>query len=203
MVQKGDTLWDISGVFLQRSVALAARSGKINPQVAEPAPDLPGRRAHARATSTASRSWPSAAARRGPAVAAGAARRAAPDVDRGPVPTTSRMKFVGRPRAAIDQSNAAALSRRDVIAASVTERCSRSGWLERPATWPSVSTTAGARRRQPSSMPAAMRRPSDHYHVVRPGNRVRHPETGELLAYEASYLGDAELKEPGILPSWS
>lgn len=37
----------------------------------------------------------------------------------------------------------------------------------------------------------------EHYQIFRPGNPIRHPETGELLAYEAMYLGDAKLLEPG------
>ncbi|MCR4302046.1 MAG: LysM peptidoglycan-binding domain-containing protein [Sulfuricaulis sp.] len=38
---------------------------------------------------------------------------------------------------------------------------------------------------------------SEHYQIFRPGNPIRHPDTGELLAYEALYLGDAKLLEPG------
>jgi hypothetical protein len=37
----------------------------------------------------------------------------------------------------------------------------------------------------------------EHYQIFRPGNPIRHPDTGELLAYEAMYLGDAKLLEPG------
>lgn len=38
---------------------------------------------------------------------------------------------------------------------------------------------------------------AEHYHVFRPGKAFRHPDTGELLGYEAIYLGDARLLEPG------
>lgn len=37
----------------------------------------------------------------------------------------------------------------------------------------------------------------EYYHVFRAGKPIRHPDTGELLAYEALYLGDARLLEPG------
>jgi hypothetical protein len=37
----------------------------------------------------------------------------------------------------------------------------------------------------------------EYYQIFRPGNPIRHPDTGELLAYEAMYLGDAKLLEPG------
>lgn len=37
----------------------------------------------------------------------------------------------------------------------------------------------------------------EYYHVFRPGEAIRHPDTGELLGYEAIYLGDAKLLEPG------
>ena len=38
---------------------------------------------------------------------------------------------------------------------------------------------------------------TEFYHVFRAGNAIRHPDTGELLAYEALYLGDARRLEPG------
>jgi LysM repeat protein len=38
---------------------------------------------------------------------------------------------------------------------------------------------------------------SEYYHIFRPGNAVRHPDTREILAYEAIYLGDARLLESG------
>ncbi|MBI3545697.1 MAG: LysM peptidoglycan-binding domain-containing protein [Gammaproteobacteria bacterium] len=37
----------------------------------------------------------------------------------------------------------------------------------------------------------------EYYYIFRPGNPVRHPETGELLGYEAIYLGDAHRMESG------
>ncbi|MEK7716144.1 MAG: hypothetical protein AAB322_00145, partial [Pseudomonadota bacterium] len=37
----------------------------------------------------------------------------------------------------------------------------------------------------------------EYYQVVRLGNPIRHPETGELLAYEAVYLGNARRLETG------
>jgi LysM repeat protein len=37
----------------------------------------------------------------------------------------------------------------------------------------------------------------EYYHVFRPGKPLKHPDTGELLAYEAIYLGDAKKLEPG------
>jgi LysM repeat protein len=37
----------------------------------------------------------------------------------------------------------------------------------------------------------------EFFHVFRPGKAIRHPDTGELLAYEAIHLGEARLLEPG------
>lgn len=37
----------------------------------------------------------------------------------------------------------------------------------------------------------------EHYQIFRPGNPIRHPDTGELLAYEALYLGEARRLETG------
>jgi hypothetical protein len=37
----------------------------------------------------------------------------------------------------------------------------------------------------------------EHYQIFRPGKPIRHPDTGELLAYEAMYLGDARLLDSG------
>jgi hypothetical protein len=37
----------------------------------------------------------------------------------------------------------------------------------------------------------------EYYHIFRPGKPIRHPDTGELLAYEAVYLGDARRLEGG------
>jgi hypothetical protein len=41
------------------------------------------------------------------------------------------------------------------------------------------------------------RDPADYYQIFRQGNELRHPDSGELLAYEAVYLGDARMLEPG------
>jgi len=38
---------------------------------------------------------------------------------------------------------------------------------------------------------------TEYYQLFRKGNELRHPDTGELLAYEALYLGDAKMLEPG------
>lgn len=37
----------------------------------------------------------------------------------------------------------------------------------------------------------------EYYHIFRPGKAIHHPDTGELLAYEAVYLGDARRLEGG------
>lgn len=37
----------------------------------------------------------------------------------------------------------------------------------------------------------------EYYHIFRPGEAIRHPDSGELLGYEAIYLGDARLLEQG------
>ncbi len=39
--------------------------------------------------------------------------------------------------------------------------------------------------------------PAEYYQIFRPGKALRNPETGELLAYEAMYLGDATLLKAG------
>lgn len=38
---------------------------------------------------------------------------------------------------------------------------------------------------------------AEYFQIFRPGKALKHPETGELLAYEATYLGDARLLEGG------
>ena len=38
---------------------------------------------------------------------------------------------------------------------------------------------------------------TEHYQIFRQGAALKHPDTGETLAYEALYLGDARLLEPG------
>jgi hypothetical protein len=37
----------------------------------------------------------------------------------------------------------------------------------------------------------------EHYQIFRQGAALKHPDTGETLAYEALYLGDARVLEPG------
>ncbi len=37
----------------------------------------------------------------------------------------------------------------------------------------------------------------EFFHIFRRGDKIKNPETGELLAYEAVYLGDARKLEPG------
>ena len=39
--------------------------------------------------------------------------------------------------------------------------------------------------------------PAEYYQIFRPGKALRNPDTGELLAYEAMYLGDATLLKAG------
>lgn len=39
--------------------------------------------------------------------------------------------------------------------------------------------------------------PAEHYKIFRPGKALRHPETGEVLAYEAIFLGEAKVLEAG------
>lgn len=41
------------------------------------------------------------------------------------------------------------------------------------------------------------RNPKDRYQIFRPGKKLRHPDSGETLAYEALYLGEARLLEAG------
>jgi hypothetical protein len=38
---------------------------------------------------------------------------------------------------------------------------------------------------------------AEYFRIFRPGAALKHPETGEILAYEATYLGDAHLLEAG------
>lgn len=38
---------------------------------------------------------------------------------------------------------------------------------------------------------------SEYFQIFRPGKALKHPETGEILAYEATYLGDARLLDAG------
>jgi hypothetical protein len=39
--------------------------------------------------------------------------------------------------------------------------------------------------------------PADYYKIFRPGKALRHPDTGEVLAYEAMFLGEAKVLETG------
>ena len=39
--------------------------------------------------------------------------------------------------------------------------------------------------------------PAEIYQIFRPGDVLKNPDTGEVLAYQAMYLGDAQLLEPG------
>jgi len=38
---------------------------------------------------------------------------------------------------------------------------------------------------------------SEYYQIFRQGAALKHPDTGEILAYEAQFLGDAKVLEPG------
>ena len=38
---------------------------------------------------------------------------------------------------------------------------------------------------------------TEYYHLFRKGDELRHPDSGEVLAYEALYLGDAKVLQPG------
>jgi len=38
---------------------------------------------------------------------------------------------------------------------------------------------------------------TEYYQLFRKGNELRHPDSGEVLAYEALYLGDAKVLQPG------
>jgi LysM repeat protein len=38
---------------------------------------------------------------------------------------------------------------------------------------------------------------AEYFQIFRPGNALKHPDTGEVLAYEALYLGDAQRLESG------
>ena len=38
---------------------------------------------------------------------------------------------------------------------------------------------------------------AEYYQIFRKGKALKHPDTGETLAYEAHYLGDAKMLEPG------
>jgi hypothetical protein len=38
---------------------------------------------------------------------------------------------------------------------------------------------------------------TEYYHIFRPGKAIRHPDSGDVLAYEAVYLGDARKLESG------
>lgn len=39
--------------------------------------------------------------------------------------------------------------------------------------------------------------PAEYFQIFRPGRALKHPDSGELLAYEATYLGDAQLIQGG------
>jgi hypothetical protein len=197
VVQKGDTLWDISKRFL-RDPWRWASVWKINEQIKNPHLIYPGdvillTYVDGQPQLTVERGVPPA-----PEVVTGAA----PEVVEEPAgETPDGMKVVRlKPRAYTERiEDAIPTIGPDVIAPFLTEplvvgksELDRAGYVaigldDRVALGNGSEFYARGMRNAKG----------EYFQVFRPGKALRHPQTGELLAYEAYYLGDAQLLERG------
>ena len=203
VVQKGDTLWDISKRFLKDPWRWAS-VWTINQQIKNPHLIYPGDVI----ILTYVDGKPQLVVERGevpapaPGVAPAPELAPAPEVIEEPAgETPSGMKVVRlKPRAyTVKIEEAIPTISPDVIVPFLTEpmvvgksELERAGYVaagldDRVALGNGSEFYARGLRRTKA----------EYFYVFRPGKALRHPETGELLGYEAFYLGDAQLLEPG------
>jgi len=197
VVQKGDTLWDISKRFLQDPWRWAS-VWTINEQIKNPHLIYPGDVIVLKYVD----GKPQLVVDRGEAPAPTPAPEGAPEVLEEPAgETPSGMKIVRlKPRAYTERiEDAIPTIGPDVIQPFLTEALVVSpGELER-AGYVAVGLDDRVALGDGSEFYARglRRTKADYFYIFRPGKVLRHPETGELLAYEAFYLGDAQLLENG------
>lgn len=196
-VQKGDTLWDIATRFL-KSPWHWPKIWKINEQIRNPHLIYPGdvivlrwvegkpelsvlRREKLPLAEAPPVSEPAAAAEEAPAPSDGRTVKLKPRVHVEPleaaiptIPPNAINPFLTQPLV-VDEEE---LERAGYITVGLDERIALGDHSQFYA--------RGLRGQE-----------AEYYHVFRPGKEFRHPDTGELLGYEAIYLGDARLLEPG------
>jgi LysM repeat protein len=152
VVQKGDTLWDISTRFLNDPWRWAS-VWKINEQIKNPHLIYPGDVVKLK-----------------PRVYASDIKEAIPTIPPNAiVPFLSQPMVVGRKE--LEEAGYVTIGLDDRVALG-------DGSVFYARGLPKNATT-------------------EYYQLFRKGNELRHPDTGELLAYEALYLGDARVLEPG------
>ena len=198
-VVKGDTLWDISARFL-KSPWMWPKIWKINQEIKNPhliypgdvivfrmvdgKPELSVLRKET-VTAPGLPSLPESAQEREPAAAATPADdrtvKLQPQVHSEPldaaiptIPPNAIMPFLTRPLAVGENE----LEEAGYITTGLDDRIALGN-----------GSQFYARRLKDEG--------SEYYQIVRPGKPIRHPDTGELLAYEAVYLGNAHRLETG------
>jgi len=214
VVQKGDTLWDISSRFL-RDPWRWASVWKINEQIKNPHLIYPGDvimltyvDGKPQLTVVREQAMPEPAPTTTPApgdIAPGdtVATESAKPIEEAAGETPSGMKVVRlKPRAyASPIKEAIPTISPDVILPFLTEthivergELERAGYVmigrgDRVALGNGQEFYArGFKKREPLS---------EYYQLFRQGSALRDPVTNELLGYQTSYLGDAKLMEPG------
>jgi hypothetical protein len=213
VVQKGDTLWDISQRFLKDPWRWAS-VWTINEQIKNPHLIYPGdvilltwvdgkpQLAVQREEKLPPAEAPAPVAGEVPAPAPAEVAAAPAVVEEPAGETPSGMKIVKlKPRAHVSPiEEAIPTITPDVIAPFLTQPLVVSKRQLEKAGYVTIGLDDRRALGNGSEFYARglnKKEPAEYYQIFRQGNALRHPDTGELLAYEALYLGDAKLLEPG------
>ena len=198
-VVKGDTLWDISNRFL-KSPWMWPKIWKINQDIKNPhliypgdvivlrmvngQPELSVLRKEKLTPTPSAAALPSPAAPapvEAPAVADGRTAKLSPQVRSEPleaaiptIPPNAILPFLSRPLAVQDDE----LEKAGYVTTGLDDRIALGN-----------NSQFYARGLKDDKQ--------EYYYIFRPGDAIRNPDTGELLGYEAIYLGDAERLEGG------